>query len=101
MSDAHPPGSRAWWIETALIAASGLALAWLMWDGPSWRAAPAPLSVAPLSAAPGPVAPAAVGDRRPRTLADYVDAGCLTQDHLRALVEGRRIGVACPLEASR
>jgi hypothetical protein len=96
MSDAHPPGSRAWWIETALIAASGLALAWLMWDGPSWRAAPAPLS-----AAPGTAAPAAVGELQPRTLAEYVDAGCLTQDHLRALVDGRRIGVACPLEASR
>ncbi|QXT39210.1 hypothetical protein [Gymnodinialimonas ceratoperidinii] len=89
------PGSPAWWIETALIAASGGALALLLWDGPIWRAPPSTLST---SQSPEPVAAAA--DPRPRTLADFVDAGCLTQDHLRALVEGRRISIACPTETT-
>lgn len=85
----HRPGSKDWWVETALIAGSGVVLAAFLWDGPIF-AGRAELSPATAIAAPAP-AP------MPQTMADLMDAGCLTQENLRAMVEGRTIYVACPL----
>lgn len=87
----HRPGSKDWWVETALIAGSGVVLAAFLWDGPIF-ASRAALSPATPVVAPEP-APAPV----PQTVADLMDAGCLTQENLRAMVEGRTIYVSCPL----
>ncbi|UWQ94992.1 hypothetical protein K3728_15040 [Rhodobacteraceae bacterium M385] len=87
----HRPGSKDWWLETALIAGSGVVLAAFLWDGPIFAGgdavSPATPTVAPVLA-PAPM---------PRTVADLMDAGCLTQENLRAMVEGRAIYVSCPL----
>ncbi|WP_341862434.1 hypothetical protein [Gymnodinialimonas sp. 57CJ19] len=93
----HAPGSKDWWLETALIAGSGVALAAFLWDGPIFAGGDAVSAATPM-VAPGPArAPAPVPVPVPRTVADLVDAGCLTQENLRAMVEGRTIYVACPL----
>lgn len=74
-------GSTRWWQDTALITALGVALAIWLWDGPiidQQAEETAPLSVAV----------------PPRTLGEMFDAGCLTQDDLRAMIEGNPISIS-------
>ncbi|MEJ6392304.1 hypothetical protein V8J82_03500 [Gymnodinialimonas sp. 2305UL16-5] len=91
MSD-HLPGSQMWWIETGLIAASGVALAVWLWDGPILARSDADLRDA-AQTAPGPEA-------QPRSLGELIDAGCITADHLLALREGREVRVFCDLDGA-
>ena len=83
----HSTGSRDWWIETGLIAAGGFALAAWLWDGPIAERAE--------------LMEAAVTEdiplRQP-TLADMLEAGCLTSEHLQALRDGERVSVDCPVD---
>ena len=74
----YPPGSPAWWGETALIMLLGLWVAAALWPDRDQNT----------RAAAGP---AAQTDRPQfRTMADLVEAGCLTASDLRAMREGRR-----------
>ncbi len=63
-----------------LICAGGVALAIWLWNGPV-------------------VMDVSHVDRmtQPRSLADLLDAGCLTQEHLQAMREGRSLAVDCPV----
>lgn len=79
----HAPGTQDWWRETAMIAALGVGLAAWLWDGP-----PPIASIDTVASGP-----------QPRTLADLLDAGCLTQEHLQAMREGRQLRVDCPVAA--
>jgi hypothetical protein len=81
----YPLGSQSWWLETAAIAGAGLVLAVSLWDGPiveeQQQAAEQALPVAP----------------QPRSVGELMDAGCLTQEHLQAMREGRSVMVECAL----
>lgn len=83
------PGSPRWWQDTALITLGGVALAIWLWDGPVFYTAWIPVD----APAPAPTRQA------PQILADMLDAGCLTQDHLRALAQGDRVTVNCAVDA--
>lgn len=78
------PGSLRWWQDTALITLGGVALAIWLWDGPVVTT----VWVPEVSSAPA--------QQAPRSLAEMFDQGCLTQDHLRAMAEGRAVQVTCP-----
>lgn len=78
------PGSVRWWQDTALITLGGVGLAVWLWDGPIFYTTWVP-----------EISPPAV-QHPPRSLAEMLDAGCLTQDHLRAMAEGRAVQVNCP-----
>jgi len=84
MSD-HSPGSTDWWIETALITAGGLGLAWVLWDGPVFQRAQI-----------GPGEQPALSTLSPRTVSALIEQGCVTSEHLRALREGREMPITCP-----
>ncbi len=86
----HTPGTRPWWIETASITASGAFLAIWLWDGPIFITILQPISD-PVTAS----IEIQNVDRSPPTVADLLDAGCLTQEHLQAMREGRTMNVTC------
>ncbi len=86
------PGSRTWWVETALIAASGLALGVLLWDGPLWVRGPAVETATD--------APLEIQARTPTTLSELIEAGCLTGENLRAMREGEQVFIECPPSAT-
>ncbi|MBY4895163.1 hypothetical protein KUL25_20570 [Rhodobacteraceae bacterium N5(2021)] len=80
------PGSLRWWQNTALITLAGAALAVWLWDG--W----------PVELVWFPVDTVVLGAPRSEPdLGDYLDAGCLTADNLRAMAEGQPTTIACPV----
>ncbi|MEJ6391387.1 hypothetical protein [Gymnodinialimonas ulvae] len=86
----HVPGTKDWWVETGLIAATGFALAAWLWDGPLAERA------ALMEEAEATSIEAAEAAPPPRTMADFLEAGCFTSDTLRALREGDRVVIDCP-----
>ncbi|MEX3016322.1 hypothetical protein [Gymnodinialimonas hymeniacidonis] len=85
------PGSKIWWVETALICASGVALAIWLWDGPVFVTTLEPVSA---DAPQTEITPAS-----PRTIVEMFEYGCVTSEHLQAMREGRTAHVLCPVEA--
>jgi|AVFP01.1.fsa_nt_gi hypothetical protein len=86
----HAPGSRDWWIETALIALAGVVFAlWLWPDASTDTRSERPEDRA--SQTPQP-------PEREDTLADFLDRGCLTAEDLQAMREGRSFQPSCPPE---
>ncbi len=79
------PGTPLWWRDTALIVASGIALAVWLWDEPIFAARQAPAASAP----------AELTTPTPQTMADLFEAGCITAEHLQAMREGRSADVLC------
>ena len=82
------PGSRDWWIETALIVAGGLGLAWVLWDGPL-------LPGSASGRADGAYAPPELRSLSPCAVSALIEQRCITAEPLRALREGRVVCVTC------
>jgi hypothetical protein len=80
----HAPGSKDWWIETALITIGGIAVAVWLWPDPSTD--------------PGdrPVGQTSETAESQNTLGVLLSRGCLTAQDLRALREGRPFVATCP-----
>jgi hypothetical protein len=88
----HAPGTKDWWVETGLLAAAGFALAAWLWDGPLVERAALMEEAEAATAEAAEATPAPT----PRTMADFLEAGCITSDTLRALRDGERVIVDCP-----
>lgn len=78
------PGSLRWWQNTALITGAGVALAIWLWDG--W---PFVFIVTDTIVLGAPEA----------DLGDYVDAGCVTAENLRAMAQGEATTISCTASA--
>ena len=80
MSD-RGPGTRAYLIDTVMVAVAGLVLAIWLWDGWPfvfvWAEDPIYIGTPDFD------------------LGDYFDAGCITAENLRAMAEGRATTVRC------
>ncbi|MEM7722134.1 MAG: hypothetical protein AAF376_07140 [Pseudomonadota bacterium] len=79
----HEAGSKDWWIETALIAAGGVALAVWLWEPPTQGAENAVSRVPEVTQQQG-------------TLADLFANGCITASDLQNMREGRTLRPTCP-----
>ena len=88
----YPAGSPAWWGETALITLLGLWVAAALWDNGAddTREAAEQADRADREAAP-----------EFRTMADLVEAGCLTAADLRAMRDGQRPALTVCREMAR